>query len=276
MIDLHMHTTASDGRLSPAELVRRVAAAGIRTMSVTDHDTLAGLPDVRSAAEAAGIDLVDGIEITSVHDGRDVHILGYFLDVSGAPLAGFLHAQRMRRVERVREIAARLAALGAPLDVTALLAAAQTRPGTSVGRPVIARALVASGHAASVQDAFDRFLAHGRPAFVARVGPTPVEVLQVIHTAGGLASMAHPGVTNQPEVMRTLARAGLDAIEVHHSDHSPARRAELHAYARRHDLLETGGSDFHGDEDRARPLGGAALPAEDYARLVEAARVRRG
>ena len=275
MIDLHMHTTASDGRLAPGELVSRVAAAGIRIMSLTDHDTVAGLPDVRRAADAAGITVVDGIEITAVHEGRDIHILGYFVDVSDQGLARFLQAQRARRVERVDEIAARLAALGAGIDVTALIATAARTAGTSVGRPVIARALIAAGHAASMQDAFDRYLGQGRPAFVPRVGPSPLDVLNMIHSARGIASMAHPGVTKQPAVMRALVKAGLDAIEVHHSDHILELRHELHMYATRHGLLETGGSDFHGDEDRDRPLGGVTLPAADFSRLEAAAHARR-
>lgn len=276
MIDLHLHTTASDGRLSPEELVRRVVAAGITVMSVTDHDTLAGLPAARKAAEAAGVRLVDGIEITAVHDGCDVHILGYFVDVADERLAGFLQAQRSRRVERVQQIAARLATLGAVIDVTALLSTAAGMPGTSVGRPAIARELIAAGHAASIQDAFDRYLALGRPAFVPRVGPSPLEVVDLIHNSRGIASMAHPGVTNQPDVMRTLVKAGLDAIEVHHSDHPPELRLELHTFASRYALLETGGSDFHGDEDRDRPLGGVTLPAADFSRLEGASRNRRG
>lgn len=274
MIDLHMHTTASDGRLTPVELVSRVVAAGIRIMSVTDHDTVAGLPEVRRSADVAGITMVDGIEITAVHHNRDIHILGYFVDVSDAGLAAFLRSQRTRRVERVREIAARLLALGAAIDVTALVSTAAQTPGTSVGRPMIARALINAGHAVSMQDAFDRYLAMGRPAFVPRVGPSPVDVLNMIHSAHGIASMAHPGVTKQPDVMRTLVSAGLDAIEVHHSDHTVELRHELHAFAARHALLETGGSDFHGDEDRDRPLGGVTLPAADFSRLEAAAHAR--
>lgn len=274
MIDLHLHTTASDGRLTPTQLVSRVAAAGITIMSVTDHDTVAGLPEARRAADAAAITLIDGIEMTAVHEGRDRHILGYFFDVADTTLASFLAAQRERRVERVREIGERLAALGAAVDVTALLATAARAPGTSVGRPVLARALVAADHVASVQDAFDRYLATGRPAFVPRVGPTPHDVLHVIQGARGIASLAHPGVTRQPEVMRALLGAGLDAIEVHHSDHSPETRQDLHAFATRHALLATGGSDFHGDEDRQRPLGVVALPAVDFARLEASVRAR--
>lgn len=274
MIDLHTHTTASDGHLQPADLVRRAAETGITILSVTDHDTVAGLPDVRRAADAAGIRLINGIEITAVHEERDVHVLGYFIDVADRNLADFLRGQREQRVARLREIGLRLTQLDVPIDVDALIAIAAREPGRSVGRPVIARELVARGHVGSIQEAFDRFLATGRPAFVPRIGPTPLAVLDVIQRSRGLASMAHPGVTRQPAVMAALAGAGLDAIEVHHSDHPPELRRELREFATRHRLLTTGGSDFHGGDDRDRPLGGVSLPAEDFALLDAAAESR--
>ena len=276
MIDLHTHTTASDGRLSPADLVRRAAEAGITILGVTDHDTVAGLQEARRAADALGIRLIDGIEITAVYEEKDVHLLGYFIDISAVPLAGFLRAQRELRIARVREIGTRLTQLDVPLDTDALIASVtQQHDGRSVGRPAIARALLARGHVASIQEAFDRYLATGRPAFVPRIGPPPLAVLEIIHDCRGLAAMAHPGVTKQPALMASLVDAGLDAIEVHHSDHSPQMRQGFAAYATRHGLLTTGGSDFHGDDDdRQRPLGAVSLPAEEFARLDAARRSR--
>ncbi len=274
MIDLHLHTTASDGHLSPADLVARISAAGITIMSVTDHDTFAALDEVRRSAIAAGVRLVDGIEITAVHEGRDVHVLGYFVDTGHRSLARFLERQRSRRVERVREVGHRLTRLGVPIDTDDLLAKAAAQPGESVGRPAIARALVAAGYVRTVQAAFDCYLASGRPAFVPRVGPSPHDVVDMIHTARGIASMAHPGVTNEPEVLASLAKGGLDAVEVFHSDQPPALQHELQGFAARHQLLVTGGSDFHGDDGRDRPLGGVTLPPEDFDRLEAAARTR--
>ena len=275
MIDLHLHTTASDGRLSPGDLVRRVAMAGIRVMSVTDHDTVAALPDARRAAEATSITFIDGIELTAVHLGRDIHILGYFIAIADPALTEFLQEQRDLRTERIRLIGERLAAIGAPIDVDALLAKVASRPGSSAGRPLIARALVRGGHATSNRDAFDRFLGTGQAAFVPRVGPTPFDVVEMIHRVGGVASMAHPGVTKQPPLMAALVTAGLDAIEVYHSDHSVDMRRDLQTFVTTHRLLATGGSDFHGDDDRDRPLGGVTLPQADFARLEAAARQRR-
>ena len=274
MIDLHLHTSASDGRLPPVDLVRRAADTGITVLSVTDHDTVAGLPEARRAAENLGIRLVDGIEITAVHEGKDVHVLGYFIDTDDRLLADFLRTQRIHRVERVREIAERLTRLSVGVDVEALLAAAARDDGRSIGRPTLALALVAAGHVATIQQAFDLYLATGRPAFVPRVGPTPLAVLAAIHDSRGLASMAHPGVTAQPAVLASLVDEGLDAIEVHHSDHSPALRRELAEFATAHRLLITGGSDFHGDDDRGRMLGGVSVPANDFARLDAAGRAR--
>lgn len=276
MIDLHLHTTASDGRLSPAQLVARVGAAGITTMSVTDHDTVAGLAEVGTAASTIGIRLVPGIEITSVADGRDVHMLGYFFDPTSADLLTFLEGQRALRVSRVREIGARLAGLGMPIDVEALVTTAATRPGTSVGRPQIARAMVAAGHVASVQDAFERWLAAGLPGFVPRTGPSPAAVVDVIHAAGGVASMAHPAVTKRDDLIRPLADHGLDAIEVYHSDHQPEDVQEYRSLSQRLGILVSGGSDFHGEDpaapaDRGRArrntLGAVMLPPDDFAAL---------
>jgi 3',5'-nucleoside bisphosphate phosphatase len=270
LIDLHLHTTASDGRLAPAELVARAGAAGITAMSVTDHDTVAGLAEARQAASEHGIEFVDGIEITAVYLGRDVHLLGYFFRPSDESLTTFLASMRMRRVERVREIGARLATLGVPIDVDALLEVATRSPGVSVGRPAIARALIDAGHVASMQEAFDRYLATGQAAFVPRVGCKPEEVVDVIHRAGGVASMAHPGVTKQPTVLASLVTRGLDALEAYHSDHLSPTRDDLLTFARTHHLLVTGGSDFHGDDSRHRPLGGVALPASEFGRLKAA------
>jgi predicted metal-dependent phosphoesterase TrpH len=271
VIDLHLHTTASDGRLPPADLVRRAASAGITALAITDHDTVNGLAEGRAEAALDGVTFVTGIELTAVHEARDVHILGYYFDPADAGLAAFLTEQRAVRVDRVREIGDRLSRLGAPVDIESLLAWVAERPGASVGRPAIARALLDAGHVASLQDAFDRLLATGQPAFVPRRGPGPQAVVDVVHGAGGIASMAHPGLTRQPGLLEALVAGGLDGVEVYHSDHTPPVRAELASFAARHRLLVTGGSDYHGDDGRDRPLGGVTLPAMDFARLEEAA-----
>jgi len=272
MIDLHMHTTASDGRHSPEELVSRAAAVGIRTMSVTDHDTMASVPAAAAAAAARGIEIVPGIEMTAVHDGRDVHVLGYFLEAGSAELQAVLAAQRGERVERAREIARRLAGLGAPIDVDGLVARAPAGAARSLARPSIAQALVEAGHVASIAEAFDRYLSEGRPAYLPNRGLPPEEVVGVINRAGGLAALAHPGTLKRDEIIPRLAEAGMGALEAIHSDHDEAAREHYRALARRLGLAVSGGSDYHGEGvRRAESFGRTHLPAEDFEVLRERA-----
>ena len=278
MIDLHLHTTASDGRLAPAQLVARVAAAGLTTISVTDHDTVAAIAEVTEAANGVNIRVVPGIEITAVDDGRDVHMLGYFFDPFSTTLAAVLERQRALRVARVEAIGERLAALGMPIDVEKVLLAAAVRPGSSVGRPQVARELVRAGYVTSVQDAFDKWLATGRPAFIPRTGPSPAAIVDTIHGAGGVASMAHPAVTRRDELIAPLVEHGMDAIEVYHSDHSPEDQQLYKAMAQRLGALVSGGSDFHGDDTTLNPsrtrrssLGVVSLPPNAFAALEKKA-----
>jgi len=267
-----MHTTASDGRCTPRELVDRVAAAGITVMAVTDHDTTASYTDVEARARARGIEAIPGIEITAVEDGRDVHVLGYFLDPSNTRLIEFLRVQRETRVKRVHAIAARLAELGVPIDLQMLLDEAQRNLGRSIGRPQVARALQLAGHVADTKEAFDRFLGNGGPAFVSRPGSPPEVVIGIIHRAGGIASLAHPGRTRIDPRIEPLAVAGLDALEVYHSDHDEAAVQRYHRMATELGLLMTGGSDFHGDPAHGIEPGASTLPPPEWQRLNAARR----
>ena len=269
MIDLHTHTTASDGRSSPADLVREAAGAGVHVLAVTDHDTVAAIGVVADAADAAGLGFVPGIEITAVHEGRDVHVLGYFFDPESGPLAAFLREQRADRRRRVFEMAARLDDLGARVDGDAIVGEADRHAGRAVGRPAIAAALVAGGHAQDLNDAFDRYLAEGRPAFVSRRGASPADVVTIIRGAGGLASIAHPGKTGIDPLLPDLARAGLTGIEVFHPDHTEADVARYRAIVRDLGLVATGGSDYHGPgSGRTGGLGLVGMPEEAFAQLV--------
>ena len=275
MIDLHMHTTASDGTLAPAALVDRAHEAGIRTMSVTDHDTMAGVPEAAAAAAGRGIEFLPGIEITAVADGRDVHMLGYFLDPAPASLGRFLTSQREDRVRRAREMGEKLAALGVPIPIEGLIEKAAAA-GRAVARPVVARALVEAGHCANLQEAFDRWLADGGGAYVARRGAPPAEVVGLVARAGGLTSLAHPGLLRRDEVIPGLAEAGLGAIEAFHSDHDTAAQARYQRLADRHGLAVSGGSDFHGDRHhRAKSFGRVGLPRARFETLLERVRLAR-
>ena len=268
MIDLHLHTTASDGALSPAALVARAARAGIRTLAVTDHDTIGGLAEAGAAAASAGVTFVPGIEITAVEEGRDVHVLGYYFDPADAALAQFLAGQREDRIRRVREIARRLAALGVPIDVERILTDAR-ESGASIGRPHIAEALVAAGHVVSRDVAFERFLERSAPAFVPRRGAGVPGVIDVIRRAGGVASLAHPGLTRIDDRIPAFARAGLDALEVRHPDHDGETERRYRSLADTLGLAVSGGSDFHADHGHHRcPLGSVSLEAGDLSRLA--------
>jgi predicted metal-dependent phosphoesterase TrpH len=269
-VDLHLHTTASDGRCTPQELVSRAAAAGVTVMAATDHDTTAGIADVRAYAERRGILAIPGIEITAIANGRDVHMLGYFFDPADAGLGKFLAAQRATRVARIGAIAERLAALGMPIDVGPLLAEAARQTGKSIGRPKVARAMIEAGYVVDTREAFDKWLARGCPAFIERAGAPPDEVIGILHRAGGLASLAHPGRTEIDDRINALADAGLDAIEVYHSDHDAAAVERYKRTARDRALLVSGGSDFHGDPAHGLEPGGSTLPPSDWERLYEA------
>lgn len=265
MIDLHLHTTASDGLSTPEALVARAAAEGLTTIAVTDHDTLASVPAVRQAAARAGIRVIPGLEVTAVQGGQDVHVLGYFVEPEDGALEEFLDAQRADRRRRVEEIVERLAELGMPVHGS-LAAEASASAGRAVGRPLVARALVEAGHARDIADAFDKFLAHGRPAFVPRRGATPAEVIAVVSRAGGLASFAHPGKLGLDALIGELAGTGLAAIEAFHPDHTAKDVAKYRRMAADFGLAVTGGSDFHGPgAGRVDALGEVVLPPEEFA-----------
>jgi 3',5'-nucleoside bisphosphate phosphatase len=276
VIDLHTHTTASDGRCTPPELVDRAARAGVRVLGLTDHDTIAGCEPTRQACVGAGIEFVPGIEITAVVGEADVHVLGYFIDIDSRSLQDFLSTQRQHRVHRIREMVALLRTHGIVLDAEEIL-----RPGLSdntkaIGRPYIARALIKAGHVATIGEAFDRWLSPGKPAFVPRIGGSPEEVFGRIHEAGGLASLAHPILTDRDDRIPGYVAAGMDAIEVYHSDHDAAATARYLAIARRFNLAITGGSDYHADDEHGGGgPGSVSLPAADYARLCDLRAAKR-
>jgi 3',5'-nucleoside bisphosphate phosphatase len=279
LIDLHMHSTASDGRCTPEQLVEQVARAGIRTMSLTDHDTFAGVPQVTAAAAARGIDVLPGIEITSVHRGKDVHILAYFVSEETPGLQDLLVRQRKQRLDRALEIAARLARLGAPLDAEALVATATAPGGKALARPQIAEMLIAARHVTSVHEAFERFLGESSPAYVPHTGASPSDVVALVSAGGGTASLAHPGYRGagpsapKDDLVPELVEAGLTAIEAIHSSHDAEQQAHYVKLAREHALAITGGSDYHGEGTRrAEFFGVIALPQEHFEEFVRRAR----
>jgi predicted metal-dependent phosphoesterase TrpH len=248
-----------------------VLAAGIGTFAVTDHDTVAALAEVARLAFDAGVTFVPGIEITAVDRGKDVHVLGYFVDASCPALLNALQASRLDRLRRGRRMCEKLTAAGAPMDFDALFGDDRLvqSSGPVISRPLVADALVRAGHVATRQEAFDRFLADGQPGYVPRVGLSPVEVVGLIQSAGGLAALAHPGVIGRDDLIGPLADQGLDALECFHSDHTPAVTDTYLALASRYGLAVTGGSDFHGAGTRRSDFfGRIGLPREHYAALA--------
>ncbi len=276
MIDLHLHTTASDGSCTPAQLLAHLLRAGIRTFAVADHDTLSAVPEAQRLASEAGLQCIPAIEVTAVHASKDVHVLGYFIDVQCPALLAFLDDSRSDRLRRARMMCDRLASLGAPIDFDLLLTrAGGPNAGKAIARPLVARALVEAGHVQCVQEAFDRFLAEGQPAYCARVGASPAEVVRLIADAGGIASLAHPGPLGKDDLIEPLARQGLTALECFHSEHDERATAKYLGEARRLGLAVSGGSDFHGPEARrAEWFGTVTLPQHHYDSLVD--RARRG
>ena len=267
MIDLHVHSTASDGTLAPEALASRLARDGVTTFSLCDHDTTAGIAAAAEGARAAGLGFLAGIEITAIEDGKDVHVLGYGIDPASAPLAAFLAEQRAHRRARITAIEDRLAALGVPVTLDADRRGAGDDE-RAIGRPVVARALVAAGHVASISEAFDKYLTPGQPAFVPRTGAPVPEVVAMIAQAGGIASLAHPGQTKRDDAIERWIDAGLPAIEVWHSQHDDADVARYTAIAERRGLLVTGGSDFHGDNTgRVYRVGEVGTPEAHYTAL---------
>jgi predicted metal-dependent phosphoesterase TrpH len=239
-------------------------------MAVTDHDTTAAVAEVHDAARERGIEAISGIEITAVDEGRDLHVLAYFFDPRNERLKQFLASQRAARIARVEAIGARLAASGVPIDVETLVQDATRESGRSVGRPQIARAMIAAGHVVDTREAFDRWLGRGCPGFVPRTGSTAEAVIEIIHEAGGIASLAHPGKLGLESRVGPLAGAGLDALEAFHPDHDATLVARYLQLAREFNLLLTGGSDFHGDPSHGLAPGSVTLPPAEFDRLRNA------
>ncbi len=268
LADLHLHTHCSDGALSPEELVRRAYARGLKAIAITDHDTVEGIAPARSEGRRWGIEVVAGVELSVSLGKRSFHLLGYFFDPENAALAGYLDAYRAARRRRGEQIVERLADLGLRLSFDHVLV--EAREGV-VGRPHIARAMVAGGLVPTYEDAFMHYLGNGRPAHVPMPSLPVAEALAVLHRAGGIGVLAHPGNWTTSADIRAMMDAGLDGIETVHPSHDPVLENYYTAMARDFLLIQTGGSDYHGyrEQDETN-LGRVAIP---YAR-VERARTR--
>ena len=254
-IDLHAHTTFSDGLLSPEALVARAIDKHLAALAVTDHDTVEAIP--RAQAVAGGtLELVPGIEMSTAYEGADLHILGFYINSEHGQLRERLTRFQQERRDRALSIIERLRELGAPVDLEAVLELAG--PGV-VGRPHVAQAMVRAGLVADFDDAFDRYLGSQAPAYVPRPAFSPAEAIALIHAADGVSVLAHPGSQMPDSVIERLVASGLRGIEVWHPQHGNATVRRYQALAQRLGLLVTGGSDFHG-EHRSLDLGDLPVP----------------
>ena len=264
-VDLHSHTTASDGALAPRDLVKLAAKHGVRVLAVTDHDSVSGLPEAIEEAAKHGIEIVPGLEINCDVEGAEIHVLGYCVDWQAEWFEAFLGEQRAERTARVHRIVERLGELGLTLTAEEIFAICKEG---SPGRPHVAQAMVKRGYVKSVREAFDRYLRSGGPANVPRRRLTPTEAVGVIRRAHGVPVFAHPGLANRDEMIPELVQAGLAGIETYYPEHSAGQIEAYSAICRQHDLVATGGSDYHGPHTgRANTLGHPHVPLKVWQEL---------
>lgn len=262
--DLHLHTRFSDGTYAPEEVVAEARRHGLAAIALTDHDTVEGCAPAAAACAAAGLEFVVGVELTAEQDGRELHLLGYGMEATSPDLLRALARFQNVRQQRIREIVARLNQLGIALTAETVFALANCQ---SPGRPHVARALVAAGVCASLEEAFERFLKKHRPAWVPKFKMSAAEAIALIHEAGGAAVLAHPALNRVDDLIPGFVAAGLDGIECFHTKHPPTIRDRYIGLANRLGALITGGSDCHG-MNKGKPLiGTVRLPCVHFEKL---------
>jgi 3',5'-nucleoside bisphosphate phosphatase len=271
-VDLHLHSTASDGSDPPAQVVALAERNGVEVIALTDHDSLEGVEIAEERARAAGIRLIPGVELSVSEGGMDVHVLAYGFERREPGLLAALERYRRSRHERARKILTRLKGHGIRIPIEEIEAIAA---GGALGRPHIAEALMQGGYVETFHEAFQRFLGHHAPAYVAKQTVTLEEAVEIVRDAGGVTVLAHPATLNRDQWIAFLASRGLDGIEVWHSKHAAADVARYEGIARRHGLLKTGGSDYHGERTPDVSIGGVPVPEQILAPLDEALRARR-
>ncbi|MFD3258619.1 PHP domain-containing protein [Paenibacillus lentus] len=278
LCDLHTHTRASDGMNAPAENVRLAKEKGLAGIAITDHDTVAGIEEAIAAGQQYGITVVPGVEISTVAAGRDIHVLGYYIDAEEPELLGRLQTLRATREARNALILEKLHGLGMPLTLQEIKdgLGRPLRPDESIGRPHIADALVRKGYADDMRDAFDRYLGEGKPAYASVPRITPEEAMQWIREAGGAPVLAHPGLYGDDELVKRIIASGQPVgIEVYHSDHGIEEEERYLEIANQFGLIPTAGSDYHGERQGVifhGDIGSRSVPL----RTLEQLRIRSG
>ncbi len=274
IVDLHTHSSASDGLFPPRQLVREAKAVGLSGIGLSDHDTTSGLDEAEDEARTLGLIVVPGVELSATDQGREAHTLGYFIERDNEPFQTALHIFVEQRSQRIDRMIALLHDLGVPVERDAVL---QRAGSGTVGRPHLAWELIEMGAADDMVDAFERYLGTGRPAYVPRPRLAPEEAIRITRSAGGAPVLAHPLSSPDPETLvARLAPAGLIGLEVDYGEYSAEERARLRRIAETHALIPTGGSDFHAHNFKpGRDLGGTGVSIEIVERLHDAAeRVR--
>jgi predicted metal-dependent phosphoesterase TrpH len=269
--DLHLHTQFSDGTFTPEELVLHAQKHGLACIALTDHDTVEGCARAAAACAAVKMEFIPGAELTAELTDTEVHILGYFLDPQNPLLLEKLARFQLDRQNRIHEMCAALNQQGIPLKAEAVFALANCK---SPGRPHVARALVKEKLIGNLDEAFERYLKKGRPAWVPKTKMSALESVELIHQAGGLAVLAHPGLNRTDEIIPDLVAAGLDGIECFHTKHSTVMAERYLEIAEKHGLLVTGGSDCHGFSKKAPLIGTVRLPYEHVERMKQFRRDR--
>ena len=267
-VDLHAHSTASDGSRTPADVVREAKRVGLSALALTDHDTIDGIAEAVAVGAELGVRIIPGIELSAVEGESETHILGLHLSDTCQLEADLVGLRDMRRARAAR-IVQRLNELGVRIELTAVL---EQAAGGAVGRPHVARAMIAEGWAVDFRDAFDRYLGNGRPAYVSKERLAVIDAIGLIHRAGGLAILAHPSHTGTRERIAAFAAQGIDGVEVRHPSHSAEDTARLAALVEHFSLVPSGGSDWHGAAEGPRILGMMRVPADWLSR--QDARVR--
>ncbi|MFA5383243.1 MAG: PHP domain-containing protein [Eubacteriales bacterium] len=266
--DLHIHTNASDGVESPAQVVYLAKTAGLKAIAITDHETASGIAPALEAGRRLSLEVLPGVEMSTGHKDREVHLLGYLMDYTNPVFMSFLELLLQKRKERVAGIAARLRDLGIQVTLDQILAAAGKG---SVGRPHVARALIESGIVQSVAQAFEQYLGTGRPAYVPRFKYSTSEAIQLIRDAGGVAVLAHPVIDNSEIFIPEFVKNGLQGLEVYYPGHSPEIISRFLKTCRLYNLVSTGGSDFHGDQARHGHIGEVTVPYQSVVNLKKCA-----
>ncbi len=279
--DLHVHSLASDGTMSPEEVVAFAARVGVGVMALTDHDTTMGIPSAISAASKWGVRLIPGIEMTAEESGEELHILGYFIDIDNQSLQETLARLRLLRSERAQRMLGALTRIGIDVD----FADVSCQTWESIGRPHIARILMSRGIVSTAKEAFDRFLDPGRPAYIPLPRPSARDVISLIRNAGGVSSLAHPIIPGRDEpwsriqhvarMLVALKEDGLTGLESYYAEYPPEVVRALVSLAESRGLIPTGGSDFHTPEGHARSPGGTCVPEGTVTRLMRASEALR-